>query len=315
MICLFWPLCHCSARFYSGLGVHNIVHHCSVVSCVGSGFLLLFSLLCGFAAQLNFILVLMFTVLCVAARSSHVLVLDLYCFSACSIAFFIFVQLYGVTFALSIYVVVRRCSVISCVDSGFLVASQLVPWLSSFLLDYTTSLLVFVFTASCIAVWLSCVSNLDFLSLLNLLCGFFHLITRRLFVYLTHSYACSCVLCDFHDGTEFTGCVFLIYTLHTAFDLIVSLPLQSTICVNCFSPTPLSRKCQAASPLSSSSSGTESPCPTRQTTSSGFMPVNSMSLFFETKSFSPSVRRKKTSNKRKMAAKEAVRDRNYELPM
>lgn len=50
MICLFWPSCHCSARFGSGLGVHSIMRYCSIILCIGSRSLLLFSLLYGFAA-------------------------------------------------------------------------------------------------------------------------------------------------------------------------------------------------------------------------------------------------------------------------
>lgn len=119
----------------------------------------------------------MFTASYIAVRSSRVLVLDLCSFLACSMAFFIFVQLHNVFFALNIYVVMRCCLVVLCVDSGFFVASQFIPWLFSFLLDYTTSSLVLVFTASCIGAWLSHMSDLDSLLLLNLFCDFLYLIT------------------------------------------------------------------------------------------------------------------------------------------
>lgn len=72
-------------------------------------------------------------------------------FSARSVAFFIFVQLHGVFSGLGVHVVMRRCSVVSYVGFGFFVASQFAPWLSSFLFDYTASLLVSVFTACCVA--------------------------------------------------------------------------------------------------------------------------------------------------------------------
>ncbi len=128
-------------------------------------------------------------------------------------------------------------------------------------------------------------------------------------------YAFSYILCDLHDGSEFTGRVFPTYTLHTVLDTIISLSLQSTICVNCSRPTPLSRKRRAASLLSSSSFGTESPCPTGQTTSSGFTPINFVLRPSRTVSPSPFMRRKKAGNKRKTVAKEAARDGNYETPM
>ncbi len=120
---------------------------------------------------------------------------------------------------------------------------------------------------------------------------------------------------DLHDGSEFTGRVFPIYTSHAAFDTIVSLLLPSTICVNCSRPTPLLRKRRVASSLFSSSFGIESPCPTGRTTSSGFTPVNSVSRPSGTASPSPSVRRKKAGDKRIMVVKEAARDGNYELPV
>ncbi len=56
-----------------------------------------------------------------------------------------------------------HCLVISCVSSGFFAAPQLVVWLSLFLLDHTTSPLVSVFMASCVAARSSRVSDLDFL--------------------------------------------------------------------------------------------------------------------------------------------------------
>lgn len=188
------------------------------------------------------------------------LVLNLCCFLAHSVVYFVFVWLHGVSSGLGVYVVVRYCLVVLCVDSGFFIASQLALQLSLFLLNYITSLLVSVFTASCVTTRLSCVLDLDFLSLFSSPHGFLRLITWRLFICLARPCACSCVLCDLHNGTESTGCVFPTYTLHLAFNSIVSLPLQSTICINCSSPTPLLRKCWAASLLSSSSFGRESPC-------------------------------------------------------
>ncbi len=139
--------------------------------------------------------------------------------------------------------------------------------------------------------------------------------TRRLYASLTCLYASSCVLGDFYDSTESTECVFPTYTSHPAFDSIVSPPLQSTICFNCRSLTPLSRKRRAASSLSSSSSGTESPCPaTRQITSSGFTPVNSVLRSSGTESSSPIVSRKKAGNRQKTAAKEVAKDGTYNPP-
>ncbi len=136
--------------------------------------------------------------------------------------------------------------------------------------------------------------------------------TRRLLASLTCPCASSCVLCDFHDGTESIGCVFPTYTSHPAFDSIVSPPLQSTIYVNCCSPTPLLRKRRAAFPLFFFSSGTESPCPAgRRITSSGFTPVNSVLRSSGTESFSSIVSRKKAGDRRKTAAKEAAKDGTY----
>ncbi len=140
-------------------------------------------------------------------------------------------------------------------------------------------------------------SDLDSLSLLNSLCGFFCLITRPLFVCLTRSCTCCCALYDLHDGTEFTRCVFPTYTLHVTFDPIVNLSLQSTICVNCSSPNPLSKNCPAASSLFFFSSAIESPCLVGQTTSSGFTPINSVLRSLGTKSSSPIVHRKKAGDK------------------
>lgn len=118
------------------------------------------------------------------------------------------------------------------------------------------------------------------------------------------SYVSFYVLCDLYNGTEFTGCVFPIYTLHPAFDTIVSLPLQSTIFVNYFRPTSLSKKRWAAFLLSFSSSGTESLYLAWQTTSSGFMPVNSMLRVSGTESLSFFVYCRKACNKQKTMATE-----------
>ncbi len=122
-------------------------------------------------------------------------------------------------------------------------------------------------------------------------------------------------MCDLHDGSEFTGRIFPKYTSHAAFNTIVNLLLQSTICVNCSRPTPLSRKRRAAYLLSTFSSGTESLCLAGQTTSSGFIPVNFVSRPSGTASLSPSMRRTKDGDKRKTAVKEAARDGNYEPPV
>ncbi len=118
------------------------------------------------------------------------------------------------------------------------------------------------------------------------------------------SCASSYILCDLYNGTEFIRYVFPTYTSHLTFDRIVSLSLQSTICVNCFRPTPLSRKRWAASLLSSSSSGTESLYHTCQITSSDFIPFNSVSRFSGTESSSPFVYCNKACNKWKTAATE-----------
>ncbi len=71
----------------------------------------------------------------------------------------------------------RCCLVVSCVGFGFFVPSQLASRLSLFLLDHTASLLVLVFTASCVTARSFCVSDLDSLSLLSSLHGFLCLIT------------------------------------------------------------------------------------------------------------------------------------------
>lgn len=80
-------------------------------------------------------------------------------------------------------------------------------------------------------------------------------------------------------------------------------------------PTLLSRKCWVASLLSSSSSETESFCFTKQITSSGFTPINFLLHPSGIISLFPSIRHKKAGNKQTMVAKEAARDRNYELPV
>lgn len=128
-------------------------------------------------------------------------------------------------------------------------------------------------------------------------------------------YAFSCILCDLHDGTEFTKCVFSKYTSYLVFDTIVSLPLWSIICDNCFKPILLLKKCQIASLLSFSSSQTESPYLVRRTTSSDFTLINFVSRLSKTKSPSPFMHCKKADNKWKTVAKEAVRNRDYNLPM
>lgn len=143
----------------------------------------------------------------------------------------------------------------------------------------------------------------------------------RLFWFLCNLYKSVLLMCllwflyDIHDGTEFTRYAFSIYTSYSASNTIVSFPLQSTICVNYCRPTPLLIKRWIASLLFSSSSGTESSCLTRQTTSSGFTPINSVLRLFGTESPSLFVRHKKIGNKGKTVAKEAARDENYNLPM
>lgn len=125
----------------------------------------------------------------------------------------------------------------------------------------------------------------------------------------------SYILCDLHDRMEFIGCVFPIYTSHSAFDLIISLPLQFTIYVNCSSPTLLSRKHWAASLLFLSSSGIKSPYSVRQITSSSFTLVNSTLHPFKTASPSPSMCCKKAGDKWTTIVNEATRDENYKPPL
>lgn len=207
------------------------------------------------------------------------------------------------------------CLVILCIGFRFFVTFQFAPQLALFLLNHTVSLLILLFMASYITAKLSCLSDLDFLSLLNLLFGFFYLISQRFFISLTCLCISSYVLSDLHNGTELTGCVFLIYTLYPAFNSTVNPLLQSSICVNCYSPTPLLKKHQAGFLLSFSFSGTESLYPARwQTTYSGFTPINSVLHSSRIESPSSIVCHKKAGNKRKTAAKEIGKDKTYNLP-
>ncbi len=259
------------------------------------------------AAQLNSILVLVFTALCVVVWSSGV-----------SVCLFSLLR-HGPARFYSSWCSQRHVSLLGCLVcwSWIFVAFQLTPcWFASFRSCITAqldSIFLGAHNVMCCCLVVSCI-GLGSLSLFSSLRGllFFCLITqhlfwswcsrrhftRRLFAFLTCLCASFCISCDFHDDMESTRCVFPTYTLHPAFDSIVSPPLQSTICVNCHSPTSLLRKRRATFPLSFSSSGTESPCPVgRQITSSGFTPVNSILRSSGTESSSPIVCCKKADNR------------------
>lgn len=311
---------------------------CLVVSCIGPGSLLLFSSLHGFFCFCSIIWRLFWS-WCSRCHASLLGCLMyrfwILChFSACFVAFFIFVQLYNVLSGLNVYGIVRCYSIVLCIRSGFFVASELILWFSFF--NYTTSLLVSVFIAlslvsvllcmiTSVLVWLHAVSSGFYVS-----AKYIFLITWRHFSfrYLRHclwsQYCCSVclphlytsfyILSDHSNGIEFFGCVFPTYTSHQIFNSIVSLLLQSIICVNCFSSTLLSRKCREASLLSSSPSEIEYSYPAGRITSSGFIPVNSMLRSFGTESLCPIVCRKMAGDKWKMTAKEVARNGTYNLP-
>ena len=116
------------------------------------------------------------------------------------------------------------------------------------------------------------------------------------------------LLCGHYDGSDFTGCVFSIYTTLSVFDTNVSSPLRSTICVNCCRPTPQSRKRPAPSLLSPSSFGGECFSLLGHMTRTGFTPVNSALSSSETESLSPFIRRKQAGDRWK--TKKAARDGN-----
>lgn len=125
----------------------------------------------------------------------------------------------------------------------------------------------------------------------------------HLFQFLYDLYGLVCpvyllwFLCDIYDRTEFTGYVFSTYTSYSASNIIVSFFLQSTICVNYFKPTLLSRKHQTASLLFSFSSKTKSLSPLGHMISSGFMSVNSVLCSCRTKSSSLIMCHKKAGDK------------------
>lgn len=155
------------------------------------------------------------------------------------------------------------------------------------------------------SVCLICFFSVSFVCFFWFLCDFY---------YLVYSMCHLWVMCDLQDRSDFTKCIFSIYTPFSLFDIIVNSLLQSTIYVNYSRPNPQSRKRRAPLLLSSSSFETKSPSLLGYTSSTSFTPVNSILSSSGTESSSPFIRYKQAGNRRKAIAKEAARDGTYNPP-